>query len=61
MVSESLESLAGLHPDVEDGLATISQNIRNTATLFEVFVAVRNASDGLRKSNPTQQLTDYVM
>jgi len=60
-VSESLESLASKHPEVEEGLASISQNIRNTATLLEVFAAVRNASDALRDSQPTMQATGYVM
>jgi hypothetical protein len=60
-VSESLESLASEHPNVEDGLASISRNIRNTATLLEVFAAVRNASDALRDSHPTLQPNGYLM
>jgi hypothetical protein len=58
---ERLESLANEHPAIEDGLGSISGSIRNIATLLDVFAVVRNTSDEVRKSNPTEQLTNYVM
>jgi len=43
-VSDRLESLAGQHPLVSEGLITISASVRNTATLLEVMlVAARMA------------------
>ncbi len=37
-----LDALAGLHPAVSDGLAKISGSVRNTATLLEVMVRIKN-------------------
>jgi hypothetical protein len=60
-VSDTLESLANEHPAVEDGLMTISGNIRNIATILDVFAVVRNASDALREAEPHQPSTKYLM
>jgi hypothetical protein len=46
-VSERLESLADQYPSVEDGLMTISGNIRNTAAVLEVLVLVKNKPEEL--------------
>ena len=40
-VSDRLDSLAGQHPLVSEALITISGNVRNTATLLEVLVAMK--------------------
>jgi hypothetical protein len=40
-VSERLDSLAEQNPLVSDALITISGNVRNTATLLEVLVAMK--------------------
>jgi hypothetical protein len=42
-VSDRLDSLAEQHPLVSEALITISGNVRNTATLLEVLVAIRMA------------------
>jgi hypothetical protein len=42
-VSDRLDTLAEQHPVVSDALITISGNVRNTATLLEVLVAIRMA------------------
>jgi hypothetical protein len=42
-VSERLDSLAGQHPLVSEALITIAGNVRNTATLLEVLVAMKLA------------------
>ena len=42
-VSDRLDSLAELHPLVSEALITISTNVRNTATLLEVLVAMKIA------------------
>jgi hypothetical protein len=60
-LSERLESLASEHPAVEDGLASISENIRNTATLLDVFATIRSSSETLREGNLTPASTTYVM
>jgi len=46
-VSERLESLADQYPSVEDGLLTISGNIRSTAAVLEVLVLVKNKPEEL--------------
>jgi len=43
-VSDRLDSLAGQHPLVSEALITISGSLRNTATLLEVLVAIRNSA-----------------
>jgi hypothetical protein len=60
-VSDTLESLANEHPAVEDGLLTISGNIRNIATILDVFAVVRNSSDALREAELHQPSTKYLM
>jgi hypothetical protein len=42
-VSDRLDSLAEQHPLVSEALITISESVRNTATLLEVLVATRMA------------------
>jgi hypothetical protein len=60
-VSATLESLANQHPAVEDGLLSISGNIRNIATILDVFAVVRNASDAVREAEPHRASTKYLM
>jgi hypothetical protein len=40
-VSDRLDLLAEEHPIVSDALAAISGNVRNTATLLQVLVAMK--------------------
>ena len=42
-VSGRLDTLAEQHPVVSEALITISGNVRSTATLLEVLVAIRMA------------------
>jgi hypothetical protein len=42
-VSARLHTLAEQHPVVSEALITISGNVRSTATLLEVLVAIRMA------------------
>ncbi len=42
-VSDRLDTLAEQHPLVSEALITISGNVRNTATLLEVLVAMKIA------------------
>jgi hypothetical protein len=51
-VSERLDSLAGQHPLVSEALITIAGNVRNTAMLLEVLVAMKLAPfSGLDPAN----------
>jgi hypothetical protein len=56
-VSERLASLADQHPAVEDGLVSISENIRDFATILDVFVVIKDRPDG----NLTVQTSEYLM
>jgi hypothetical protein len=56
-VSERLASLANQHPAVEDGLVSISENIRDIATILDVFVVIKNRPDG----QLTVQTSEYLM
>jgi len=40
-VSDRLETLAEQHPLISEALITIAGNVRNTATLLEVLVAMK--------------------
>ena len=42
-VSDRLDSVAEQHPLVSEALLTISESVRNTATLLEVLVATKMA------------------
>lgn len=54
-VSERLVSLAGQYPVVEEALMTISGNIRDTATLLDVFIRIRSTSNGTSKDTTGKQ------
>lgn len=56
-VSERLASLADQHPGVEDGLMSISVNIRDIATILNVFVIIKDRPDG----QLTVQTSEYLM
>jgi hypothetical protein len=43
-VSDRLDSLSEQHPAVSEALITISESVRNTATLLEVLVATKMGS-----------------
>ena len=60
-VSKRLVSLADQHPLVEEALMSISGNIRDTATLLEVFVQIRSKSEAPRKDMPKKQAEPYKM
>ncbi len=56
-VSERLASLADQHPAVEDGLVSISENIRDIATILNVFVVIKDRPEG----QLTVQTSEYLM
>lgn len=56
-VSERLASLADQHPAIEDELFSISENIRDIATILDVFVVIKDRPGG----NLTVQTSEYLM
>jgi hypothetical protein len=60
-MTKRLDSLAEQHPFVEEALMSISGNIRNTATILEVLVLIRNKSNDLPKIAPPKQSRSYKM
>lgn len=60
-ISERLASLADQHPLVEEALMTVSGNIRDTATLLDVYVRIRSKSEDPQKDAPEQQPKQYKM
>jgi hypothetical protein len=59
--SDTLEALASEHPAAETGLLIISANVRNIATLLDVFAVVRNASDTALSTKINELSTQYLM
>jgi hypothetical protein len=59
-VSERLETLAEKHPGMEDGLVSVAGNIRNIATVLDVFTLIRSKAGGSQEDAPTPQTNGYV-
>jgi hypothetical protein len=59
-VSEHIETLAYKHPGMEDGLASVSGNIRNIATVLDVFILIRSKAGGPQEEAPNLQTNLYV-
>jgi hypothetical protein len=59
--SETLEALAGQHPDMEAGLVTVAGNIRSIATILDVFVLVRGISEESQEEVNQKPITGYLM
>jgi hypothetical protein len=60
-VSEDLGSLADKLPGMEDGLVSVAENLRNIATVLDVFALIRSKSKGLQEDVSQQPPTRYVM
>jgi len=56
-VTERLISLAARNPAVEEGLMTISENIRDIATILDVFVVIKDRPAG----QLAEQTSEYLM
>lgn len=59
-VSERLETLAANHAGMEQGLVSVAGNIRNIATVLDVFTMVRSKAGGPQKDSPKAQTNGYV-
>jgi hypothetical protein len=59
-VSDHIEALADKHSDMEDGLASIVDNIRNIATVLDIFTLIRSKAGGPQDEIPSLQTNRYM-
>ena len=59
-VSGHIEALAEGHPGMEEGLASVVGNIRNIATVLDVFILIRSKAGGPQDEVPDLQTNRYM-
>jgi hypothetical protein len=59
-VSTNIEILAYTHSDMEAGLLNVVGNIRNLATILDVFTLIRSKAGGTHEDTPHSPTIDYV-
>jgi hypothetical protein len=59
-VSEQIETLAGKHPGMEDGLVSVAGNIRSIATVLDVFTLIRSKAGGSQEDAPDPKTSRYM-
>jgi len=59
-VSGHIEALAAGHPGMEEGLASVVGNIRNIATVLDVFTLIRSKAGGPQEEAPNLQTNLYM-
>jgi hypothetical protein len=59
-VSGHIEALAEGHPGMEEGLASVVGNIRNIATVLDVFILIRSKAGGPQEEAPNLQTNLYM-
>jgi len=59
-VSEHIQSLADKHPGMEDGLASVAENIRDIATVLDVFTLIRSKAGGPQEEGPNLESNRYM-
>jgi hypothetical protein len=59
-VGEHIETLADKHPSMEDGLVSVAANIRNIATVLDVFTLIRSKAGGPQDEAPDLQKNLYM-
>jgi hypothetical protein len=59
-VSNRIEILADKHPAMEDGLVSVAGNIRNIATVLDVFTLIRSKAGGSEEEEPDLQTNRYM-
>ena len=58
-VSDRIETLADEHPGMEQGLVSVAGNIRNIATVLDVFTLIRSKAGGSQEA-PNLQTNLYM-
>lgn len=59
-VSAHIETLANLHPGMADGLVSVAGNIRNIATVLDVFTLIKSKAGGPQNDEPDLQTNRYM-
>jgi hypothetical protein len=59
-VGEHIETLAGNHPGMEQGLSSVAGNIRSIATVLDVFTLIRSKAGGPQEEPPNPQTNGYM-
>jgi hypothetical protein len=59
-VSDHIEALADKHSDMEQGLASVVGNIRNIATVLDIFTLIRSKAGGPQDEIPSLQTNCYM-
>jgi hypothetical protein len=59
-VSERIETLVDNHPGMEDGLVSVAGNIRNIATVLDVFTLIRSKAGNSQEDAPNPESKGYV-
>jgi len=60
-VSNRIETLADKHPGMENGLAVVAANIRNIATVLDIFALVRSKAGGSQEDGPNPETNHRYM
>jgi hypothetical protein len=59
-VGERIEILANKHPGMEQGLVSVAGNIRNIATVLDVFTLIKSKAGGSQEDAPLPQTNGYL-
>ena len=59
-VSGRIETLAGKHPSMEEGLLSAAGNVRSIATVLDVFTLIRSKAGGPQEEAPNLETNRYM-
>jgi hypothetical protein len=59
-VSDHIETLADVHPGMEDGLMSVAGNIRSLATVLDVFTLIRSKAGGPQEDATNRETNRYM-
>jgi hypothetical protein len=59
-VSDHIETLADIHPGMEEGLMSVAGNIRSLATVLDVFTLIRSKAGGPQEDTTNRETNRYM-
>jgi hypothetical protein len=59
-VSDHIETLADIHPGMEDGLISVAGNIRSIASVLDVFTLIRSKAGDSQEDAPSPKTNGYM-
>ncbi len=59
-VSGRIETLAGEHPSMEEGLLSAAGNVRSIATVLDIFTLIRSKAGGPQEDAPDLETNRYM-